>query len=369
MININTGIYIRVSTEEQANNGYSVRAQEEKLSSFARIKDWNVYDIYIDEGISGKNINERGELLRLINDIKNNNVNNVLVYKIDRLTRSTKDLIDLVELFNQYSCAFNSLSESIDTKTSTGRMFIKIIGIFAEFERENIVERVRLGLERKVKEGFSIANKNISYGYVRKKGERVQEINHNESLIVDKIFNLFLDGNTYSEIARYLNTNSIKTKNGKLWTYKTIKLVLTNPNYIGNVRYGINTNKYFEIKGKHASIISIDKYNKVQEKIKKYRCSDSVFSKKVKCVCGKKMLIKKYYYNTSSNKRIYYRYICNNFNCLIKGISEIRLEREFSLFVSNWNFLTFMEKKSYILNNVKEIIVDGSCVKDIVYFS
>ena len=72
---INTGIYIRVSTEEQANNGYSVRAQEEKLSSFARIKDWIIYDIYIDEGISGKSINERGELLRLINDIKNNNVN------------------------------------------------------------------------------------------------------------------------------------------------------------------------------------------------------------------------------------------------------------------------------------------------------
>ena len=89
-----------------------------------------------------------------------------MVYKIDRLTRSTKDLIELIDFFNENECSFNSLTESIDTRSSTGRMFIKIIGIFAEFERENIVERVKFGLERKVKEGYTIANKNISYGYV-----------------------------------------------------------------------------------------------------------------------------------------------------------------------------------------------------------
>ena len=108
----------------------------EKLSAYSKIKDWNVIDFYIDEGISGKNISERKELIRLIEDIKAKKVNNVLVYKIDRLTRSTKDLIELVELFNKYNCSFNSLNESIDTKSSTGRMFIKIIGIFAEFEEE-----------------------------------------------------------------------------------------------------------------------------------------------------------------------------------------------------------------------------------------
>ena len=159
----NTGIYIRVSTEEQVKYGYSINAQKDKLLSFSKIKDWNVYKIYIDEGISGKNL-ERKEVQNLIEDVKNKIINNVLVYKIDRLTRSTKDLIELIELFNKNDCDFNSLNESIDTTTPTGRMFIKIIGLFAEFERETIVERIKMGLERKVKEGYSISSSTTSYG-------------------------------------------------------------------------------------------------------------------------------------------------------------------------------------------------------------
>ena len=120
-----TGIYARVSTEEQAKEGYSIRAQEQKLKDYARIKDWQIYDAYIDEGISGKNITERPEVNRLIDDVKSGKVKNVLVFKIDRLTRSTSDLIYLVELFNEHGCTFNSLMESIDTQTASGRMFLK----------------------------------------------------------------------------------------------------------------------------------------------------------------------------------------------------------------------------------------------------
>ena len=149
---LETGIYVRVSTEEQAQEGYSIRAQEEKLRDYARIKDWLVYKIYIDDGISGKNITDRPAIIEMIEDVKNGNIKNVLVFKIDRLTRSVADLISLVELFNGHECAFNSLTESIDTHSATGRMFIKILGIFAEFERENIAERARLGFERKAKE-------------------------------------------------------------------------------------------------------------------------------------------------------------------------------------------------------------------------
>ena len=118
-MNINTAIYVRVSTEEQALNGFSIRAQKEKLMYYAtKIKDWNVYKVYSDEGISGKDINNRPSLQEMLTDIKNKKVNNVLVFKIDRLTRSTKDLIDLIELFNNYDCDFNSLNESIDTSST-----------------------------------------------------------------------------------------------------------------------------------------------------------------------------------------------------------------------------------------------------------
>ena len=134
--NLSTGIYVRVSTDEQAQDGFSVRGQTEKLKSYAMLKDWDIFDIYADEGISGKNLVDRPAINRLIEDIENGKVNNVLVFKVDRLTRNTQNLLELVELFEEYNCAFNSLTESIDTDTPSGRMFLKIIGIFAEFERD-----------------------------------------------------------------------------------------------------------------------------------------------------------------------------------------------------------------------------------------
>lgn len=303
-----TGIYVRVSTEEQALNGFSIRAQIDKLTSYCKIKDWEIYDIYEDNGVSGKNIKDREELKRLILDIKNKRVNNVLVYKIDRLTRSTKDLIELIDLFNENNCSFNSLTESIDTLSSTGRMFIKIIGIFAEFERENIVERVKIGLERKVKEGYTIASKNVSYGYTKEKGEKIQSINSYEAYIVKRIYNLYLENYTFTAIANYLNKYNIKTKNNKNWTYKTVKLVLTNPNYIGRVRYGINRDNYFEVEGKHNSIIDEDIFKKVEYKIN-YKNSNI-------CKCGNKLRVKKqkYYSKTKKETTIYLRYYCSKCN-------------------------------------------------------
>ena len=149
---INTAIYVRVSTEEQATEGFSIHAQKDKLTKYAEVSDYNIVDYYIDDGISGKNLNERPEVTRLINDVKSGKINNVLVYKLDRLTRSVKDLIYLIELFDKYNCTFNSQTEKIDTSNAVGRMFVKIIGIFAEFERENLAERVTFGYEQKTKE-------------------------------------------------------------------------------------------------------------------------------------------------------------------------------------------------------------------------
>lgn len=298
------GIYVRVSTEEQALNGFSIRAQIEKLTAYCNIKDWDIYDVYKDDGISGKNISDRKELLRLINDIKLKKVNNILVYKIDRLTRSTKDLIELVDFFNLNNCSFNSFTENIDTLSSTGRMFIKIIGIFAEFERENISERVKFGLERKVKEGYSIASKNISYGYYKEKNNKIQKIDEYKAYIVRKIFYLYYYGYSLSSIANYLNKYRTR-KNNREWNYKNIRLILTNPNYIGLVRYGINKQNYFEIKGKHRKILDEKIYYLVNKKIKKV--------KQFYCSCGRKFLIKENkYYLKKENKYIKYKKIyCN----------------------------------------------------------
>ncbi|MCL2285843.1 MAG: recombinase family protein [Firmicutes bacterium] len=252
-----TAIYVRVSTEEQAKEGYSIRAQIEKLKSYIRIKDWSFYKVYSDEGISGKNISDRPAVNELIQDIKDGKVNNVLVYKIDRLTRNTRDLIDLTEIFKENNCVFNSLMESIDTQTASGRMFLKIIGIFAEFERENLIERLTLAFEKKAKEGYSPSSRITSYGYDRDKGNKIQEINPKEAEIVREIFSMYVDGNlNFSVIAKNLNNRNIKTKQGKAWNNTTIKNLLTNPNYIGKVRYSIlDKSRYFETEGKHEAIL------------------------------------------------------------------------------------------------------------------
>ena len=92
-----TAIYVRVSTDEQAKEGYSIRAQIDKLKNYIEIKDWEFYKVYADEGISGKDIEGRPAVKQLIADVESGKINNVLVYKIDRLTRSTKNLIELVE--------------------------------------------------------------------------------------------------------------------------------------------------------------------------------------------------------------------------------------------------------------------------------
>jgi len=270
---VSTGIYVRVSTEEQAKEGYSIRAQEEKLRAYATLKDWNIYTVYADEGISGKDIDGRPAIKQMIADVTSGKINNVLVYKIDRLTRSTKNLIELVELFNNHRCAFNSLQESIDTSSATGRMFLKIVGIFAEFERENLAERVRLGVERKAKEGYVICNYMPSLGYNRENGEKVQQIDESEAATVKRIFEMYLHNDyNYTQIADTLTAEKAPTKKGGQWLATTIKQILTNPNYVGKVRYGIeDATRYFEADGHHEPIIDENTYYQVQDKISKVK--------------------------------------------------------------------------------------------------
>jgi len=271
-----TAIYARVSTEEQVQEGFSIRAQQQKLKEYANVKDWSVYDIYLDEGISGKNITGRPAISRMIADIKAGHVKNVLVFKIDRLTRSTADLVYLIDLFKERDCAFNSLMESIDTSTASGRMFIKIIGIFAEFERENIAERSRVGFERKAREGYSNSSGFVSYGYDRAKGQKIQTINEFEAENVRMIFDMYVNqGMSLAGIAKSLNLRGISTKNNSFWTSAATQAVLSNCNYIGKVRYAMRESKRnFETDGLHEAIISEELYNEAQILMKKNsRCT------------------------------------------------------------------------------------------------
>jgi len=361
---LHTGIYIRVSTEEQVQEGFSIRAQMEKLKSYALLKDWEIYDIYADEGISGKNIVDRPAINRLINDIKDGNVNNVLVFKVDRLTRSTKNLIELVDLFDKNDCAFNSLTESIDTDTPSGRMFLKIIGIFAEFERENLISRMKVGYERKVKEGYTLATHSISYGYHREKGQRIQKIISDEARIVKEIFSMYIDENkSMGKIAKILNERKIPTKsNGTTWSPSSIKRILTNPTYIGKVRYATtDKNRYFEAEGQHEALISNEIFYLAQEKAKntsnisstKRPKEDNYFCGILVCgQCGGKFTTHHNSYKLSGSEEKLYKsgYRCNNkkyYNntiaCKSPAISHPKMEQAFVEYINKINDITATE--------------------------
>ena len=368
--NLSTAIYVRVSTEEQVQEGYSIRAQSEKLKAYSLIKDWEIYDLYADEGISGKNIVDRPAINTMIADIKSGKVNNVLVFKVDRLTRNTKNLIELVELFEENNCAFNSLTESIDTDTPSGRMFLKIIGIFAEFERENLVSRLKMGYERKVKEGYTLATNTFSYGYNRKKGNKIQEVVAEEAKIVKEIFQMYVEDNmSLGKIAKILNERKIATKNKtNLWTVTAVRRILTNPTYIGKVRYSIqNEEKYFEADGHHEKILSDETFYLAQEKIKnmqnisktKKPKENSYFCGVLVCsLCGGKFTThhKSYVINEQGDKRYRTSYRCSNkiyYNndvaCNCPNIIHDKIEKAFSAYVEQIN--SFTELEGYDLEN------------------
>jgi len=354
-----TAIYVRVSTEEQAKEGYSIRAQIEKLKSYIKIMEWDFYKVYADEGISGKNITGRPAINELIQDIKTGKVNNVLVYKIDRLTRRVRDLIDLTELFQEHNCTFNSLMESIDTQTASGRMFLKIIGIFAEFERENLIERITLACEKKVKEGYTLSSFIQSYGYRREKGDKIQEIIADEADIVREIFAMYIEGGlTFQAIAQNLNHRNVKPKKGETWGHSSIRNVLINPNYIGKVRYAItDKDRYFEVEGKHEAIIAQELFEEVQKRIGKVKRKsytkrpkeDNFFSGTIYCAeCGSKLSTHNLYNtNQKGEKKSYGSYRCPNVLkglCDTSNISHRKVEQAFENYMDNIEDVTVTDE-------------------------
>ena len=341
-----TAIYCRVSTEEQAQEGFSIRAQEQKLKDYARIKDWSIYNIYIDEGISGKNLTQRPAIQEMMTAVKTGLVKNVLVFKIDRLTRSTADLIYLTDLFNQYDCAFNSLTESIDTDTPSGRMFLKIIGIFAEFERENIVERSKVGIERKVREGYTIGG-HVSYGYDRPKGQKIQTVNDEQAEIVREIFDMYVNqGLSITAITRRLNVRNVASKYNDNWETTSIRRLLSNCNYVGKVRHHVNDKHEYSADGKHESIISQEIFDNAQKLLENNRKAsprktpreENYFSGFIKCgICGSNMTPHSTYKkNKDGSQTITCSYVCKKKAvkaCIASSISHKKFEIGFEKYI------------------------------------
>jgi site-specific DNA recombinase len=262
-------IYVRVSTEEQVREGYSVPAQIEVLSQYCKLYNLEIYKIYMDLGISGKSVKNRRGLNEMLEDADKNLFDVVLVWKTNRLARNLKDLLVLVDRLERNNVAFISYSEHFDTLTPTGRMTMQILGSIGEFERNTIVENVKMGLRQRLNMGKTIGR--IAFGY-RSVNKELQIVDA-EARIVKRMFEIAysLPDAGYKKIAFMLNSEGYRTRMGKLWSGDTVEDILKNPIYIGKLRYDVRHNKkgenYFEVDGMHKSIIDQNTFYKVQERL------------------------------------------------------------------------------------------------------
>lgn len=199
-------IYVRVSTLEQATEGYSIYEQKEKLSAYSKAQGYEIFDVYSDEGFSGKDLN-RPAMSRLLTDLKQGKIGVVLIYKLDRLSRHVRDVLDLVELFDKYGVVLYSLSENFDLVSPFGRAALKMMATFSELERETIVERMEMGKLARARSGKYSCPGKCPFGYRYDKNNDRFTIDETEAEIIRKIFDLYINENfTFRKLYDYCRT-------------------------------------------------------------------------------------------------------------------------------------------------------------------
>lgn len=245
-------IYIRVSTQEQAQEGYSIEIQTERLTSYCKAKDWAIYDVYTDPGFSGSNT-QRPALQKLFADIDAGRIDCVLVYKLDRLSRSQKDTLYMIEdVFLAHNVDFVSVQENFDTSSSFGRAMIGILSVFAQLEREQIKERMAMGRIGRAQAGFFHGGGYRPFGYDYEDSRLT--INPAEAIIVRDVYAMFLAGMPMTRIEEIVHE-----KYGRHTHHTMIRSILSTPIYIGLVSWAGKT-----YTGQHEPIIDKETYQRAQ---------------------------------------------------------------------------------------------------------
>lgn len=276
MSEIRAVLYARVSTEEQAREGYSIAAQNAELKRHAEQQGYRLVETYVDEGVSGKSIEGRPRMKQLLKDARDHKFDVVMVYKIDRLARKLSDSLDISETLEKNNVKLVSLKENFDTRTPSGRTLFQMMCSFAELERNTILDRVKMGMEQRAKQGKY--NGGIVLGYDAVNKELV--INEEETHIVRSIFNMAEQDMGLKAITRRLNEMGYRSKKNNQFSTLTVKTILNNPMYIGKIRFnqvenwaekrrsGKNT-EYILADGVHEPIISIEQWDTVQRLMSK----------------------------------------------------------------------------------------------------
>lgn len=257
-------LYVRVSSREQADEGYSIGEQTERLQKYAEAMGWDVARIYVDPGYSGGNMDRPG-LKELIKDVESGKVDKVVVYKLDRLSRSQFDTLYLIEkVFLANETDFVSMTENFSTTSSLGRAMIGFLAVFAQLEKDKINERTIMGKEARAKEGKWGGGSSVPVGYNYNPMTEELEVDPYEKMQILEIADLFLKGTPIRTISTILNDKGYtrKGRSGKTtqWDAKRVKYVLQSKVYLGYISYA---GEWF--KGSHEPILTEDQHNRIQQ--------------------------------------------------------------------------------------------------------
>lgn len=275
------GLYARVSTREQIDN-YSIESQLEKDRAFCTSKDWDIYDIYIDPGYSGSNM-ERPGLKRLLDDLKELDV--IVVYKLDRLSRSQRDTLTLIEdYFLKNGVEFVSITETIDTSTPFGKAMIGILSVFAQLERETIAERMRNGLIKRAEEGYRVSGGNYDPAGYHLRPDGDLEIIPEEAEHIQKAAELYEQYHSITKVQAQL-----KLLDYPVWRFRRYRDILVNWLYAGYVSFA---GEWYE--GRHEVILPEEQIHRLRALFERHegpnahKAKQSLLSGLLVCgICGR----------------------------------------------------------------------------------
>ena len=351
------GLYIRVSTEDQAREGFSLPEQEKRLRAMCEYKGYEIYKVYKDAGISAKTGNSRPGFEELLQDIRDKKCNTIVVLKLDRLTRSVFDWEKIIRFLEENDAYLDCANDDINTTNANGKMISRILTSVSQNEIERTSERTKFGMIGAIKEGH-IPHK-APFGYKHENKKLIPDEATKDQVI--RIFNLYYQGNSYQTISNLYNKEKVFGKTN--WKDSTVLKIIENPIYKGDFIHGKRTKNPTYYEDVVEPLISKELWEECQVQKKKdsrnyKRNEDYLFLQKLKCPHCNRILAGKA--TRKKNGSIYYYYYCHD--CKI-NIKETDIEKEFDNFIEdiqeydsvvNQTLLPMIKTK---LNNPKEKLI------------
>lgn len=250
-------IYLRVSTDDQAQEGYSLENQEFSLRAYCSAKGWEIYRVYKDEGYTGRNVRRPG-YQKMLED--RDSWDMILVYKMERIHRNSRAFMEMMDNLQHWGKEFSSMNELLDTSTAMGRFVVDIIQRIAQLESEQIGERVYDGMKQKALGSGGFLGRSTPFGYDYIEGN--YKVNDKEARIIKLLFELYLAGYSVRKLSRLMNEKKRSERIKKKWSPQGINWILKNPFYCGyDVWDGIVR------KDTHPGIIEVNEFNRVQKRM------------------------------------------------------------------------------------------------------